>query len=88
MGASLRALYNCLAIAINIGLKYGAPIEEYVSFFSQMNFPPNGFVQDGEYEITQATSFVDYIFRVIAKEYLNVELGQSQDQKTELIPKK
>jgi ribonucleoside-diphosphate reductase alpha chain len=87
MGATIRSLFNCLAIAINIGLKYGAPIEEFVSFFVQTNFEPNGFVRDGEHKIANASSIVDYIFQVIAKDYLNVKFSDQPNQKTELIPK-
>lgn len=84
-GATLRSLCNCLAIAVSLGLQYGIPLETFVSFFTQMNFEPNGHVKNGEAEIKHASSIVDYIFRVLAKEYLNIEI--KQQQKTELIPK-
>jgi len=87
-GTTLRSLYNCLAIAVSIGLQYGVPLEKYVSFFTSMSFPPNGFA-DGDKRIKNTPSIVDYIFRLLALDYLNVKPSNDDpNQKTELIQKK
>ena len=68
-GASFRSLMNCFAIAISLGLQYGVPLEEYVDCFTFTRFEPQGPVTDHPY-IKHANSVIDYIFRVIALEYL------------------
>lgn len=69
-GAAFRSLMNCFAIAISLGLQYGVPLEEYVDCFTFTRFEPQGPVSDHPY-IKHATSMIDYIFRVLALEYLN-----------------
>lgn len=70
-GASFRSLLNCFAIAVSIGLQYGVPIEEFVSKFIYTRFEPSGMVEH-DY-IKSTTSVVDYIFRLLAWEYLGRE---------------
>lgn len=68
-GATLRSLLNCFAISVSLGLQYGVPLEEYVKKFVFTRFEPQGMVDHPN--IKQATSIVDYIFRVLALEYMN-----------------
>jgi ribonucleoside-diphosphate reductase alpha chain len=68
-GAAFRSLMNCFAIAISKGLQYGVPLEEFVDTFTFTRFAPQGIVQ-GHSNIKRATSIVDYVFRVLAIEYL------------------
>lgn len=68
-GASYRSLVNCFSIAISIGLQYGVPLEEYVDKFVFTRFEPSGVVDHAN--IKSATSIIDYIFRLLAFEYLN-----------------
>lgn len=68
-GASYGALLNCFAIAISKGLQYGVPLEDYVESFTFTRFEPSGIVQ-GHPNIKNATSIVDYVFRVLGYEYL------------------
>lgn len=70
-GATLRSLVNCFAIAVSMGLQHGVPLEEYVDKFVFTRFEPAGMV-DHE-NIKSATSIVDYIFRLLALEYLDRE---------------
>jgi ribonucleoside-diphosphate reductase alpha chain len=70
-GATLRSMLNCFAIAVSIGLQYGVPLEEFVDKFAFTRFEPSGVV-DHE-NIKSATSILDYIFRLLALEYLNRE---------------
>ncbi len=67
-GAAYRSMMNCFAIAVSLGLQYGVPLEEYVDVFTFTRFEPAGPVDHPN--IKFATSLVDYIFRLLAMEYL------------------
>lgn len=67
-GASFRSLMNCFAISVSIGLQYGVPLEEFVNKFTFTRFEPSGMVDHPN--IKNASSVVDYIFRLVAFEYL------------------
>jgi ribonucleoside-diphosphate reductase alpha chain len=67
-GASFRSLLNCFAISVSVGLQYGVPLDEFVSRFTFTRFEPAGRVEHPN--IKQATSIFDYIFRLLAFEYL------------------
>ena len=69
-GAGYRALLNCFAIAVSKGLQYGVPLEEFVDTFTFTRFEPAGVVT-GHEAVKNATSMVDYVFRVLGYEYLN-----------------
>lgn len=68
-GATMRSLLNSFAIAVSVGLQYGVPLEEYVDKFIFTRFEPSGVVEHPN--IKNATSVLDYIFRVLAYEYLD-----------------
>jgi ribonucleoside-diphosphate reductase alpha chain len=68
-GAAYRSMMNCFAIAVSLGLQYGVPLQEYVDVFTFTRFEPAGPVDHPN--IKFATSIVDYIFRLLAMEYLN-----------------
>ncbi len=68
-GAAFRAMMNNFAIAISMGLQYGVPLEEFVEAFTFTRFEPAGMVQ-GNDNIKNATSILDYIFRELAISYL------------------
>lgn len=68
-GATMRSLLNSFAIAISVGLQYGVPLEEYVDKFIFSRFEPSGIVEHPN--IKTATSVLDYIFRLLAYEYLD-----------------
>lgn len=67
-GASFRSLLNCFAISVSIGLQYGVPLDEFVNKFVFTRFEPSGMVEHPY--IKNTTSVVDYIFRLLAWEYL------------------
>lgn len=69
-GATFRSIMNCFAIAVSVGLQHGVPLEEYVSKFTFTRFEPSGFVE-GHDNIKNATSIIDYIFRMLGFEYLD-----------------
>lgn len=68
-GALLRALMNCFAISVSLGLQYGVPLEEFVDVFTFTRFEPNGMVSRHDH-IKMATSIMDFIFRDLAINYL------------------
>ncbi len=68
-GATMRSLLNSFAIAISVGLQYGVPLEEYVDKFIFSRFEPAGMVDHPN--IKNATSVLDYVFRLLAYEYLD-----------------
>ncbi len=68
-GATMRSLLNSFAIAISVGLQYGVPLEEYVDKFIFSRFEPSGVVDHPN--IKSATSVLDYVFRLLAYEYLD-----------------
>lgn len=71
-GASYGALLNCFAIAISKALRYGVPLEEFVEAFTFTRFEPSGMV-NGHESIRNATSILDFVFRVLGYEYLGRE---------------
>ena len=68
-GASCKALLNCFAVAVSKSLQYGVPLDEFVDTFTFTRFDPAGAVTGHEH-IKNATSIIDYIFRVLGHEYL------------------
>ncbi len=69
-GAAFRSMMNCFAIAVSLGLQYGVPLKEFVDVFTFTRFEPQGAVDHPN--IKMATSVVDYIFRVLALEYMGL----------------
>jgi len=69
-GATFRSLMNCFSIAVSIGLQYGVPLREFVDKFTFTKFEPAGYVE-GHDNIKNATSIIDFIFRLLGFEYLN-----------------
>lgn len=86
-GATLRSLMNCFSIAVSLGLQYGVPLEEYVDKFTFTRFEPAGMVT-GHENIKNATSIIDYIFRMLGFEYLGreefVQIPPNETQKAQL----
>ncbi len=67
-GTTLRSILNCFAMSVSMGLQYGVPLEEYVSLFTGTRFEPQG--PSDHPNIKNATSIVDFIFRLLGMEYL------------------
>jgi ribonucleoside-diphosphate reductase alpha chain len=68
-GSTLRALANCLAISISVGLQRGVPVSEYVDQLVGLKFEPAGYVE-GHDRIRFASSIADYIGRELGISYL------------------
>ncbi|MCL1893337.1 MAG: adenosylcobalamin-dependent ribonucleoside-diphosphate reductase [Holophagaceae bacterium] len=88
-GAGFRAVLNCFAIAISMGLQYGVPLEEFCEAFLFTKFEPQGMVQ-GSDTVKFSTSLIDFIFRELAISYLGrYELAQIPEEEfINLIGKK
>ena len=76
-GSTFAGIMDAFAISVSHGLQYGVPLKSYVKSFTNMLFAPSGLTDDPE--IRTASSFVDYIFKRLAKSYLSfddlLELG-------------
>jgi ribonucleoside-diphosphate reductase alpha chain len=70
-GSTLSGIMDAFAISVSLGLQYGVPLRAFVEKFTNMRFEPAGMTDDPD--IRFATSLVDYIFRRLAVEYLEVE---------------
>jgi ribonucleoside-diphosphate reductase alpha chain len=69
-GSTLAGIMDAFAISISMGLQYGVPLSAYVKQFTNTRFEPSGMTDDPDFRI--ATSILDYVFRVLALEYLPV----------------
>jgi ribonucleoside-diphosphate reductase alpha chain len=67
-GAAFRSMMSCFAIAVSKGLQYGVPLKEFVDTFTFTRFEPQGMCDHPN--IKMATSVIDYVFRLLALEYL------------------
>jgi ribonucleoside-diphosphate reductase alpha chain len=67
-GAAFRSMMNCFAIAVSLGLQYGVPLDEFVDCFTFTRFEPQGHTDHPN--VRFSTSVIDYVFRVLAMEYL------------------
>lgn len=69
-GAVLHSLMNSFAIAVSLGLQHGVPLEEYVSAFVFSKSMLSGSVVGCD-NIKMCSSIPDFIFRLLAIEYLH-----------------
>ena len=51
--------YDCVAIAISIGLQHGVPLKAYVDKFKSTRMEPQGVTNDQDIPI--AKSIIDYV---------------------------
>jgi ribonucleoside-diphosphate reductase alpha chain len=70
-GSTLAGVMDAFSIAISIALQYGVPLETYIEKFTNMRFEPAGLTDDPD--IRMAQSIMDYVFRRLALDYLDVE---------------
>lgn len=82
-GAAFRSMLNLFAISVSLGLQYGVPLEKFVEKFTFTRFEPSGFTTHPN--VKMCTSVVDFIFRVLAMEYLGrIDLAQVPPQEIEI----
>lgn len=79
-GASYKSLLNSFAIAVSLGLQYGVPLEKFVNKFIFTRFEPFGFTDHPN--VRNATSVLDFVFRILAKDYLGVDYSQVPENET------
>ncbi|MDO5083456.1 vitamin B12-dependent ribonucleotide reductase [Arachnia propionica] len=70
-GSTLAGVMDAFSIAVSIGLQYGVPLESFVQKFTNLKFEPAGMTDDPDVRIAQ--SFMDYIFRRLALDYLSFD---------------
>lgn len=70
-GSTLAGVMDAFSIAVSIGLQYGVPLESFVQKFTNLKFEPAGMTDDADIRIAQ--SFMDYIFRRLALDYLSFD---------------
>ena len=70
-GSTLSGVMDAFSIAVSIGLQYGVPLESFVQKFTNLKFEPAGMTDDPDIRIAQ--SFMDYIFRRLALDYLTFD---------------
>ena len=70
-GSTLAGIMDAFAISISMGLQYGVPLSAYVKQFVNTRFEPSGMTDDPDFRI--ATSILDYVFRLLALDYLEAE---------------
>ena len=70
-GSTLAGVMDAFSIAVSIGLQYGVPLESFVQKFTNLKFEPAGMTDDPDIRIAQ--SFMDYIFRRLALDYLTFD---------------
>lgn len=68
-GVALRRMMDALTAAVSLGLQHGVPLSDYVAAFTLTQFRPAGAVE-GDPDVAQATSILDYVFRNLATHYL------------------
>ncbi|NLE98959.1 MAG: vitamin B12-dependent ribonucleotide reductase, partial [Propionibacterium sp.] len=70
-GSTLAGVMDAFSIAVSIGLQYGVPLDSFVQKFTNLKFEPAGMTDDADIRIAQ--SFMDYIFRRLALDYLSFD---------------
>jgi ribonucleoside-diphosphate reductase alpha chain len=69
-GSTLAGVMDAFSIAVSLGLQHGVPLETFVRKYVNMRFEPAGITDDPEVRI--ASSLVDYLFRRLAIDYLDL----------------
>ena len=78
-GAAFRGLMNCFALSVSHSLQLGISLEHLVETFAYTRFDPSGPVQ-GDPSIREACSVVDWVFRILAREYLGRDMPSATDR--------
>ncbi len=70
-GSTIGGLMDCFGTAISLCLQYGAPLTALVQKFAHTRFEPSGFTKNPDIPI--AKSITDYLFRWMAKTFLECD---------------
>lgn len=71
-GSTIGGLMDCFGTAISMGLQYGVPLEDFIKKFSHVCFEPSGMTSNKEIRFVK--SVVDYIFRWLEKNFVELEV--------------
>ncbi len=88
MGSTLAGVMESFGRSVSYGLQYGVPLKAFVKGLSNTSFAPFGATDDPE--IKTASSIIDYVFRRLATDYLNIDdrlelgLASMEDLEAEL----
>lgn len=74
-GSTISGLMDSFALAISLSLQYGVPLQVLVDKYIYTRFEPAGFTTN--FQIRNATSIVDYIFKWLALKFLNKNFLES-----------
>lgn len=83
-GAPFRALMDCFAQAVSLGLQHGVALERFVEAFTFTRFGPAGEVE-GDPAVARATSLLDYVFRHLAANYLRQEIRPAEAEAADTV---
>jgi ribonucleoside-diphosphate reductase alpha chain len=79
-GSFLNGMMGAFSIAVSFALQYGVPLEALCEKFIGMEFAPKGRTEDPDVPV--ARSYVDYIFSLLAAEYLDAAECEALGVKT------
>lgn len=72
-GSIVGGLMDALTVVISVALQYGVPLRVICDKLSYMKFEPAGWIDEGDKDLHQASSVVDYLGRWLAKTFLPAE---------------
>ena len=74
-GSALSTMMDALAISVSVGLQYGVPLATFAAKYAHMKAEPDGVTDDPDLRF--ATSILDYVFRRLALDYMEVDVRQA-----------
>jgi len=77
-GSTIGGLTDSFATSISFNLQYGVPLKKLVDKFKNQTFEPRGLVFEGDKDIHEAKSIVDYIFTFMEKEFPGEKLEKQE----------
>ena len=73
-------VFECLMVAVSIGLQYGIPLDVFIDKFEHMSFEPSGVTRNPE--IPMVKSIPDYIFRWLKTRFpggISTDMSEEKD---------
>lgn len=68
IGSFSRGMLDAFALVCSKALQFGMPLDELCDSFINSRFEPSGVVE-GDTELTEASSLLDYVFRRLKIDY-------------------
>lgn len=76
-GSTINGLMDAFAICTSFALQYGVPLAKLAEKFKGTRFDPSGVTDNEDFRMT--TSVMDYIFRWLAAEFLDLEDDEDEE---------